>query len=291
MKFGVSLSPFLWWGKIEEFDEWIIEAESLGFDAIFIPDHYSLPVSRYSSNELMDAWTTLSYVAAKTKRIRIGTSVSPLPRYVPSQLAKIIATVDVLSEGRVIAGLGAGWYPDEFINYSPQGCFDEPRERVERFLEGLKIMIKLWTEEKVTFNGKYYKLVDAVLQPKPKQKPRPPLWSGGLSPRMLKITARYFDAWLPTRRWPEYRAPEKYGEVVATIKEHLKKYGRRPDDFTFALIGQIMGSPNDEIKIIEKYKDFGCQYYVVEIPKPLPFSGREYLEDLRRFAREVVQSF
>lgn len=291
MKFGVSPSPFLWWKSVKEFEKWVQEAESLGYDSIFIPDHYNLPVSQFPSNELMDAWTVLSYIAAKTKRVNIGTCVSPLPRWLPSQLAKIIATVDLLSEGRVIAGLGAGFFPDEFINYSPQGFLGEPKERIERFLEGLKIMIKLWTEDKVTFNGKYYKLKDAVLLPKPRQKPRPPLWSGGLGPRMLKITAKYFDGWIPHKGGPGYPDPERYGQAVSSIKEHLKRYNRSIGKFTFALLSWITERVTDDIKIIERYVQAGCQYYIVEIPWSIPMSNGRYIEAIRNFAKEVVPSF
>ncbi|MBS7641316.1 MAG: LLM class flavin-dependent oxidoreductase [Candidatus Bathyarchaeia archaeon] len=288
MKFGVSSSPFVWWRRVEEFNEWICEAENLGYDAIFIPDHYNLP----ESNELIEAWTTLSYIAAKTSRIKVGTSVSPLPRWLPSQLAKIIATVDLLSNGRVIVGLGAGYVSEEFINYSPQGYLGEPKEMVERFLEGLQLMIKLWTEDKVTFDGRYYRLREATLLPKPIQKPRPPLWSGGLGPRMLKITAKYFDAWFPSRRRPEYSIPEKYGEAVTFIKNYLRKYGRSQNEFTFAIVSRMSKSSSEDINIIDKYLRAGCQYYIVEVP-PTPLSpGAKYqLEAIKRFAKEVIPSF
>ncbi|MEM2915545.1 MAG: LLM class flavin-dependent oxidoreductase, partial [Candidatus Bathyarchaeia archaeon] len=130
MKFGVSPSPFVWWKSVDEFENWISEAESCGYDSIFIADHYELPAQFkadrpdssaefseiFPSNDLLDAWTTLSYIAAKTRNIKIGTCVSPIPRWIPSQLAKVISIVDLLSNGRVIAGLGAGWFPGEFIN-------------------------------------------------------------------------------------------------------------------------------------------------------------------------------
>jgi len=292
MKFAASPSPFLWWKRTGEFVEWILKVESLGYDAIFFPDHYNLPISRYPSNDLLDAWSTLSYIAAKTRETKIGTCVTPLPRWLPSQLAKVIATIDILSEGRTIVGLGTGYFSDEFVNYSPQGCLGDPKERVERFLEGLHVMIKLWTEEKVTFNGKYYKLRDAVLSPKPKQKPKPPLWSGGIGPRMLKVTAKYFDAWLPHRGEAGYPTPEKYKEAVAFIKEHLKKYGRDPNKFTFALLGRISEKANDDIDILEKYSQAGCQYYVVEVPLTFPLSGGEYyMKVIEKFAKEVMPSF
>jgi alkanesulfonate monooxygenase SsuD/methylene tetrahydromethanopterin reductase-like flavin-dependent oxidoreductase (luciferase family) len=289
MKFGVSPSPHLWWKDIKDFKQWILEAENSGYDAIFIADHYNLPLQDFLYNDSLDAWSTLSFIAARTKRVKVGTCVTPIPRYVPSQLAKVIATVDILSKGRVIAGFGAGWFPEEFISYSPQGVFDKPRVRTERFLEGLQIMIKLWTEDKVTFNGKYYKLKDAELLPKPKQKPHPPLWSGGLGSRMLKFTAKYFSGWiLPRggRKGEKVITPLEYGQRVETIKKHLKDYGRSSDMFTFALLEIITERLDNELKNIEKFLLAGCNYCIVEMRPPT-----KNIELLRKFTKEVMPSF
>lgn len=291
MKFAVSPSPHLWWRNIKDLELWISEVESCGYDAVLIPDHYNLPVPDFPSNELLDAWSMLSFIAARTERIKIGTCVTPIPRYVPSQLAKVIATVDVLSEGRVIAGFGAGWYLDEFINYSPHGLFDEPKVRVEKFLEGLQIITRLWMEDNVTFNGKYYKLKNTVLFPKPKQKPHPPLWLGGLGSFMLKTAAKYFNAWLPPRSRPRGEigalTPEKYEQGVNTIKAHLKEYNRNINAFTFALLGWI----TDDVNLIEKYVQAGCQYYVVDITPYVSSSNIKHAELIRKFAEDVMPLF
>ncbi|MBS7641439.1 MAG: LLM class flavin-dependent oxidoreductase [Candidatus Bathyarchaeia archaeon] len=292
LKFGVSPSPHPWWiGKVKEFEKWIMEAENCGYDAIFLPDHYNLPVPMFPSNELIDTWSTLAFIAAKTTHIKIGTCVTPLPRYLPSQLAKIIATVDILSNGRIIAGLGAGTFQEEFINYSPQGCLDEPRKRVDRFLEGLQVMIKLWTMDKVTFNGRFYKLKEAVLLPKPVQKPYPPLWAGAVGSRMLRISAKYFNAWVPSRGSTFTPTPEKYEAGVKIITDYLKRYGRNTNEFTFALLGWMTEKVVDDIDIIDKFVKAGCQYYIVEIPLTPPVKDGRYIQLIRKFAREVMPSF
>ncbi|MEM3550366.1 MAG: LLM class flavin-dependent oxidoreductase [Candidatus Bathyarchaeia archaeon] len=289
MKFGISPSPFIWWKSVKDFEKLILEIENCGYDAIFIPDHYNLPASDYPSNNLLEAWSTLSYVAAKTERVKIGACVTPITRWLPSQLAKVIANVDILSEGRVLAAFGAGWFPDEFVNYSPQGTFDKPKVLIERFMEGLNIVIKLWTENKVTFKGKYYSLIDAELLPKPKQKPYPPLWSGGLGPHMLKLTAKHFDAWIAPRNGRKILTPEEYKAKVETIKFYLKKQGKSVDKFTFAVLMPNSENIIDEAKFIEKYLQVGCQYYVVEIAPTLQYSKR--IEMVRRFAKEIIPSF
>jgi len=302
LKFGVSPSPFIWWRGLEEFVNWISEVESCGYDGVYIPDHYDLPFPGAPSNELVETWTTLAYIAARTKNLRVGSMVSPLPRYLPSQLAKIIAHVDVLSRGRVTMGVGAGWYREEFVNYSPQGVYEEPRVRVERVEEGLQVMIKLWTEERATFRGKYYKLEGAVLLPKPVQKPHPPIWSGGFGPRMLRISAKYCNGLLVRARprpiTPEQLGyglpPEEYGEKVRKVRKYLRDYGRSEEGFTFAILDWMPEDKErikDVVKVLEKYVDHGCQYYIVEIPLKQPLRNGRYIELVRAFAREVMPSF
>lgn len=297
LRFGASPSPFLWWRDVKEFDKWISEVQSCGYDGIFIPDHYNVSVPEHGpSNELVDAWSALAYAAAKTEGIKLASCVSPIPRWTPSQLAKVISVVDLLSDGRVIAGLGAGIFPEEFVNYSPQGCFEEPRVRVERFVEGLQIMEKLWTEDEVNFEGKYYRLKNAVLLPKPKQKPRPPLWSGGLGPYMLKLTAKYFDAWMSHTGPPGTPTPDRYRVSVETVKRHLKKCGRDVSNFTFALFLHLAvpaeKTTDEMIKMVEHFVEAGCQYFIVDVSIwRTPIYNGKYIELIRKFAKEVMPSF
>ncbi|MCS7114774.1 MAG: LLM class flavin-dependent oxidoreductase [Nitrososphaerota archaeon] len=293
MKFGISPSPFRWWTRIEQLEDWVKTAENLGYDGVFIPDHYNLPVPPFPSNELVDTWITLAYMAAKTDKIKLGSVVSPLPRWVPSQLAKVIATVDVLSNGRVIAGLGAGYYQDEFVNYAPGGSLDPPAVRFEKFLEGVQIILKLWSEEKATFNGKYYKLVNAILEPKPIQKPHPPLWSGGQRTRMIELTATYFDGWIPhtfkgdarAQVTPGIPSSEAYEAYVRRIKENLRTVGRDASRFTFGVLCAL----NFDSEFFENYKGAGCQYCIVEIAPPA--RPTQYLELTKKFAKEIIPSF
>lgn len=287
MRFGICPTPRPWWERREQLHDWVLEVESLGFDAIFLPDHCMLPIV---TNDLVDAWITHSYIAAITERIRLGTNVSPVPRYIPSYLAKMIATVDYLSNGRVIAGFGAGGVPEEFINYSTG--FDPPSIRVDKFREGIEIILKLWTEDNVTYEGKYYRLRNAVLSPKPIQKPHPPIWSGCLGNRMLKITAKYFNGWIFPRLVPRAYLPiQEFEKRVKIIEENAKKYGRDLSNFTFAVLGSI----DDDARIIEEYRNSGCNYYIVELFRgpglSNPYPANKYIEVTRRFAKEIMPSF
>lgn len=287
MRFGICPTPRPWWASKRQLHDWILQVENLGFDAIFLPDHCMLPIV---TNDLMDTWITHSYIAAITERIRLGSNVSPVPRYIPSYLAKMLATVDYLSNGRIIAGLGAGGVPDEFVNYSLG--FDAPSVRVDKFREGVEIILKLWMEDKVTYNGKYYKLKDAILSPKPAQKPRPPIWSGCLGNRMLKITAKFFDGWIFPRLVPRAYLPiQEFEKRTKTLREYAKGYGRDLSNFTFAVLGSI----DDDIETIEEYRNSGCNYYIVELFKgpglSNPYSSNEYIAVTKRFAQEIIPSF
>jgi alkanesulfonate monooxygenase SsuD/methylene tetrahydromethanopterin reductase-like flavin-dependent oxidoreductase (luciferase family) len=294
MRFGINISSVFPKAKnlpLGLFADTAILSEELGYDGFFIPDHYNLP----RSDECTEPYTTLAYIAAKTDKIRLGTTVTPLPRYYPPQLAKIIAHLDHLSKGRVIAGFGAGWHPPEFHTYAPQG-WENPEVRVARMLEGTKLMVKLWTQERTTYKGKYYSVEDAVLEPKPLQKPHPPIWSGGSGEYMLRMTAKYFDGWIPTNwEWNNSGDTEarNYRKQVEKIKRYLTEYGRDESKFTFG----VMGGITDSVEMIKAYRDIGCSYYIVFIGDytpgrsyPFVFHSPQYLDLTRKFATEIMPS-
>jgi len=135
-------------------------ADSLGIDGFVLPDHYMSP----RSNDTLEAWVTLAHLAAVTSHIMLGTLVTPIPLRPPQLLAKIVSTVDVLSEGRSLLGVGAGWWKEEFEAYSK---WDNPKVRVEKVDEGVALIKRLWTESKVDFEGKHYRAKGAVLLPSP----------------------------------------------------------------------------------------------------------------------------
>lgn len=293
LRFGINPTPHPW-RDVQKFGEWCVRAEELGYDAIFVPDHYNVPTPSFPSNDLVDAWTTLAYISAKTSKIKIGSLVSPIPRWIPSQLAKVIANVDFLSNGRVIAGFGVGFHPAEFINYSPSPYWDEDHLRVAKFVEGLQVILKLWTEDMVTFAGRYYTLKDAVLSPKPIQKPHPPLWSGGMGPLMLRITAKHLDGWVAHSAPSPHsiKSFEDYRTRVRTIQNYLREYGRDVGKFTFGfllMIGLVIKDMKDSVEAIENYRKAGCQYFITEFTPPPP--PHRYMELTEKFAEEIISTF
>ncbi len=194
-------------------------ADSAGLDYFFVTDHYLTP----SSNSTVDAWTLLAALAVRTERVKLGTCVTPIPFRHPAMLAKIVATVDRLSKGRVMLGVGAGWHEPEFLAYT--GEWERtPAIRVSKALEGLNLMQRLWSEDKpFDFQGKFYSLKGALLEPKPTQGPSVPLWFGGVGRRMLKCAARVAQGWLPP---VPGMTESEYRKVASTLRCEENRIGR-----------------------------------------------------------------
>lgn len=250
-------------------------AEELGFDFFLTWDHYMYP----ASNRSFDAWVFLTHIASKTERIRIGTCVTPIPFRPPGILAKMVATLDVLSKGRVILGVGAGWNRPEFDGFS---VWDDGGTRVSKTKEGLELMTKLWTESSVDFEGRFYRAKGAVVEPKPIQEPYPPLWFGGNGNRMSRLAAKYGNGWIPTMISPaEYRAG------VSRLSERLRAAGReRGFSFVYNQYDSLQ-TAKEYANSIQGFKDAGCEFYVVN----WKYKKDDCLDRLRWFAKEVKGSF
>lgn len=165
-----------------------LEADKLGFDSLWISDHLIWGVGGAN----MEGWTTLCSLIPDTK-LRLGMGVLCNSYRHPSLLAKMAATFDVISDGRLEFGIGAGWKKDEYDAYGI--TYPDHKERVERLAEALEIIKSMWTANSPSFDGKYYRIRGAVCEPKPIQKPHPPIWIGGSRSRILTLVARYADVW------------------------------------------------------------------------------------------------
>ena len=161
--------------------------EELQYDSIWLGDHFF-----YSEQPFLECWTTLSALSCATKKIKLGTQVLCNSYRHPPLVAKMAATLDVISGGRLILGLGAGWHKREYEAYGIP--FRRDGIRVSRLEEAVKVIKKMWTQPATTFKGKHYVVKDARCEPKPIQKPHPPIWIGGNGNRILRIAAR-------TRSW------------------------------------------------------------------------------------------
>jgi len=202
IKFGYECTPYPW----ETINELAVYAEHVGFDSFWMPDHtVGFGIRRWDA---LEAWSVLSAVAVQTKRIRLGTCVSDTYRHHPVVLAQMVTTCDNISNGRAILGVGIG----EAMNLTPYGIqFDKP---VSRTIDALQVIKRLWTEEYVDYDGPYYRLRQAFLQPKPVQKPHVPIFVAGNSPRTMRMVAEFGDGWVPASVQPdEYR--EGWNNVLA----------------------------------------------------------------------------
>jgi len=238
----------------------VLECEKYGFDFVWIADHLQ-DIS--PSKSYFESWTTLSALAAETRRIRLCTVLmNNLFRH-PSLLAKMSATLDVISGGRLNLGIGAGWYSEECAAYGVP--FPKPIERMQRLEEAIEIIRGLWTRDDFSFTGKYYTLKNANLNPKPVQKPHPPIWTGIMhgKSRMLRVIAKHADAWtisslyLPT--------PTELQQMKENLDECCRELGRDPNQIQQALgVGCVIAE--DENGVREKVEKF----------KPMSISVKDY---------------
>ncbi|MHA2060377.1 MAG: TIGR03560 family F420-dependent LLM class oxidoreductase [Candidatus Ranarchaeia archaeon] len=190
VKFGIQIEPQFGF-SYEMIEKIALAAENVGYDSIWCSDHFFLD-DKSETRDCLEAWTVLAGLAVRTKKIRLGPLVSCNSYRHPAVLAKIAASVDVMSQGRLLFGIGAGWKEIEYNAYGMP--FPTPRERLDRLEEAVQLIKLLWTTPKVAFPGEYYTLKDAFSAPKPVQKPTPPIFIGGGGvKRLLKIVAKYAD--------------------------------------------------------------------------------------------------
>jgi len=210
-KVGVQLP------EVERFVPWpeyldlALRAEDAGYDSIWVGDHLLYDLSDGSTRGPYEAWTTLAAIAAVTERVEIGPLVASTSFHAPAMLAKQATTVDAISHGRLIVGLGAGWNRREFDAFG----FRYDR-RVSRFAEALAIIAPLLREGRTTFHGEFYDVDDCVLDPRPARPGGPPLMLGSNSPRMLGIGLPVVDSW--NVWWSIYQnSVEQFAEIKAEV--------------------------------------------------------------------------
>ena len=294
---------------------WVAAAESargfeaLGYDSLWVCDHLYGPQS--PQLPILEAWSMVSAVAAITKRVEIGTLVTPAGMRNPAQLGKVIATADNIAGGRVIAGLGGGWMPREFTDFGMP--FLSTSERLKQLAETVELLKRMWGEEdEVSYNGQFVSADHVVCQPKPPRKV--PILIGGAGEKVtLKLVAKEADMW---NNLAGQQA--SLGHKLDVLKRHCDAVGRdhseivasqqclvtiAPDaeragpmaDRAEKIFGGHMGDPKGPLAItgtpercaeqIQKHIDLGCTMFVME------FFGKDTMEPAQLFAEEVVPNF
>lgn len=212
-------------------------AEELGFGSIWLNDHL-MSTSRGGTAPCFECWTTLSSLASVTKHIRLGTMVTCSPYRNPALIAKMAATLDNISDGRLELGLGAGWYELEFMAYGfPYVPF---QERARMLNESVCIIKQMLTQDKVTFKGKYYETSGAICEPKPAQTPHPPIWIGGSGRRTLKVAAEYADGCNFGGKL------DTFASRLDILKEHCEQLGREYGKIRKSFYGTVIVGRNEE---------------------------------------------
>jgi F420-dependent oxidoreductase-like protein len=201
------------------YDVWRI-ADEAGFDHVWDFDHLASIGPGGTHRAVYEGWTLLAAIAAMTRRVRLGCMVTGNIYRHPALLAKMAVTVDHLSGGRLEFGIGAGWAEAEAQMYGLEGL----DHRVGRLRESLQVMLSLWTNDRTTMDGRYYHFKDAIAEPKPMQRPHPPIWIGAGGDQMMLVVARYADVWNSAGAG----GPEAAGEQSRKLDEACRKVGREP---------------------------------------------------------------
>jgi len=268
-------------------------AEELGFDSLWVSDHVVVP--RQISGQypgaggawggrfpvppdrpFLEAISILLFAAGCTERLLLGISVLVVPQRNPVLTAKMLATLDVLSGGRLIFGAGIGWLPEEFA------ALDVPfAQRGARTEEYLRLIKALWTEDHPSFRGRFYSLDDVGFYPKPLQKPHPPIWMGGWAEPALRRVARLADG------WHAGGPPQALAERYQLLRRFAKEAGRDPDAIALSVRTESYlwsAGPQVALDTLRQYRDIGARHAI------LVFSGRTIelaLERMEGFVRDL----
>ncbi|HEU0160184.1 MAG TPA: LLM class F420-dependent oxidoreductase [Hyphomicrobiaceae bacterium] len=289
-------------------------AERLGFGFLSVNDHVVVPggiASKYpysgdhkwagaSVGECLDLITTLAFLAGRTERLQLLSSVMVVPQRQPVLTAKMLASVDVLSQGRLIVGCGVGWLKEEFEALSAPPYAERGRV-TDEFIAAFKV---LWTQDRPAFHGRHARFKDLIFAPKPVRKPHPPIWIGGESPLALQRVVRLGDAWYPASNNPQHRldTAQRVGAGVQELRRVAEAAGRDPAsiDVAFLVLWPVtwtaQGTADSERRLLTgspeaMAADIGALAAAGVRHLCLTFQAgtlAETLERMQRFAEEVM---
>lgn len=284
-------------------------AEDLGFDSVWVSDHIVLPkevssfypysadgVATFTADQpYYEPISTLNFLAGCTHRLRLGTHVLILPYRNPVLTAKMLATLDVLSGGRVILGAGVGWMEEEFRALGLSSF--EQRGAVTN--EYIRLFKELWTSEEPEFHGEFYDVAGAGFLPKPVQQPHPPIWIGGHTGPALRRAAELGDGWMPIGlRPPAVLEPEELAAKISRLRTLTRRAGRPENAVTLCFSTDVVfdrsagpsrrmmtGIPEQIAADLRQYQDLGVINFILGFRVDSVDGQREVME---RFSREVM---
>ncbi len=302
MQFGVCL-PHRWkYASPRLIADVAQEAESLRFDALWVTDHVIVPVHHVERGHIFyEALMTLAFVASITKTVAMGTTVLAMPTRNPVVLAKEVATLDALSGGRLILGVGTGWIREELE------AVGVPWTERGRFLdEGITVLRHLWSQEgPISFSGRYTNFREMLFEPKPARRGGPPIWVGGMTDPTLRRVARTADGWLP---WAISKDElEEGAEKIRALSGGRKitlacfcpaDIGSKSIRGHVGTLGErhhvITGSPDQVVHTIENFRQSGLEHLALSFRDVRLFKDETpdlLLKQMRLFAREIMPAF
>jgi probable F420-dependent oxidoreductase len=291
VKFGYILPNYGDKISAQELVEISQVCEEEGFDSVWATDHIIMPTElKEPYSQVLEPLTTLTYISARTDRLKMGTSCVVLPQRNPVLVAKQAATLDAFSGGRVILGFGAGWAEKEF------GFLNGDFERRGKVMdESVRLMKVLWKDDVVNFEGEFFHIKDALFLPKP-QKRNIPVWIGGNGPSSVKRAIRLGDGWHPVGlelegfRKGAQRIKETGRSITLSMRmtTDVRKKREQYTTPTGERRVAVSGTSTEIRKEIDGYAEAGLEYYCASINHP---SAKEIIADLRKFSTEVMKSY
>ncbi len=285
MKLGLQIPYFTWPGGPPEMagrlSGIVRTAEDVGYSSIWVMDHYfQIPMVGAAELEMLEAYTTLGFIAGHTKRVRLGTMVTGVTYRHPGVLVKQVSTLDVLSGGRAWLGIGAAWFEREHVGLGV--AFPPLRERFERLEEALQIALQMWGDNNRQYEGKHYRLAETLDSPRPLSQPRPPILIGGSGERKtLRLVARYADA------CNLFGDPATVKHKLEVLRRHCQAEGRNYDEIEKTVLFPISPGPDGAnaglvVDRLARYAEVGVQTVIgalvgVENPRTLEAVGRDII--------------
>ncbi len=301
MRFSLWPSPDRPWNEILELTQ---HCERRGWDGVYFADHFmpNAPDATPLDGDMLECWSVIAGLAVAVPRMRLAPLVTSVTYRHPAVLANIAATVDNISGGRLLLGIGAGWQENEHAAYGIE--IGSVKERLDRFEEATQILLSLLRDTRTTFDGKYFSLADAPNQPPPAQERMPLLIGGSGEKRTMRIAARYAD------EWNAWTTPDVLEHKVGVLHKHCSDLGRDPSEIrvsTQALLflstdenwlaskrasdpgrAAVIGNPSEVVDIMGRYAEAGLDEFIVSDRTMGSMQRRKDTCDL--FIEEVAKS-
>lgn len=293
MRVGLQIPAFNWPGSPANIGPKLIEiartAEDAGFASIWVMDHFfQIHMVGPAEDPMLEAYTTLGYIAAVTRKVQLGVMVTGVIYRNPGVLVKTVSTLDVLSGGRAYLGIGAAWYEREAKGLGVD--YPSTKERFERLEETLQIAHQMWSGEVGTYNGKHYQLTETLNQPQPLSKPHPPILIGGMGEqKTLRLVAQYADAC----NLFAGAGSDVLRSKLEILQRHCAEVGRPFAEIELTAIDRLALGPNGKTveQVIADFRalaELGFQHVIISFPNtyeltPLELFGREVIPAIADF--------